>query len=122
MKAMSFMKTLGMTQLSRLKDVAIGAGGGSSLGAFLAWVAKDYFLSNAAQPESWESVAATTLAVGHSEFIHWPSLGLGVVLGFLLWPILEFLYLWKQYLTLWLRLSCQNLLRGNKGDSLHRKL
>ena len=106
-----------------MREVALSAGGASSFGAFLAWIAKDYFTGVSSGPDSWESLAAQTLSVANSDYhIHWPSLGLGVVLGFSLWPVLEFLYLLKQYITLWLRLHCQNLLRGNRGELLYRKV
>ena len=120
------MNLLRMTQLSRLKgrmrDVALGAGGGSSLGALLAWFARDYIFSTAA-PEVCDSLVNTPFFAENSEYyIHWPSVGLGILIGFVLWPILEFLCLLKQYIVLWLRLNCQILLRGNRGDTLHRRI
>ena len=109
-----------------MRDLALSAGGGSSLGALLGWLAKDLVLSTTSEP--WDPSILpihTGDSVGlwpSSSSIHWPSLVIGIFLGFLLWPVIEFIYLVRQWLGLWLRLRTQQLLRGSFGDTLRRKL
>lgn len=108
-----------------MREVAISAGGGS-LGTLFGLLARDFVFGS---PEAWDSFHnnAALLAVPHTTpgwNIHWPSLIFGVVIGFLVWPLIELAYLVRQCLTIWLKLRLQRFLRGSGycSDSLHRKL
>lgn len=107
-----------------MRDLALSAGGGSSLGALLGWLAKDFVIGTTTS-DPWDIQQVVPLHRPTENFlgtIHWPSLVAGVLLGFFLWPVVEFIYLARQWATLWLRLRYQQLLRGTLGESLYRKL
>lgn len=110
----------------RMRDLALSAGGGSSLGALLGWLAKDFVISSTTS-DPWDSLhqvipvqrASDTWSSGP---IHWLSVCLGILIGFFLWPVVELIYLARHWFTLRLRVRYQQLLRGSFGESLYRKL
>lgn len=112
-------RQLWLQQMADRPIVASAATG--SLSSLLLWLLKESYSFQPPLPPLSSASALERLDCECPSF-ETPKLDFwaGLIIGLILWPVIEFAVLVKQWLTLWLRNKIANL--GSSGGKLYRVL
>ena len=85
--------------------LAVGAAGGSFASLVLRLLSDNWYFGPTPAGPLYNPIFDCVCPQENRSFwaVHYPSLVLGILLGFFLWPLLEALVLFRQLVELWIR-------------------